>query len=116
MKRFKTTLSPFWQSHLSAWRSSGKSQGGYCRENGLKISTFNAHKTKQFGLDAKLTEKGSLELVAVPAFTNPFPAIIGNVNTCSGLSILLGKSATIKIAAAYDSKCLNEVLRLVAAL
>lgn len=116
MKRFKTTRSPFWQSHLAGWRSSGKTQGEYCRLNGLKISTFNHHKTKQFGFDDKLSEKGNLELVAVPSFTNPLPAIIANVNTCSGLSILLGKSATIKIAADYDSKCLNEILRLVAAL
>ena len=116
MKSFKTTRSSFWKSHLAAWRSSGLSQGEYCRVNGLKVSSFNHHKTRKFGLDDKPSEQKNLELVAVPTFTPPLSLIVSRVDASSGLSILLGNSATIKIAADYDSKCLGDLLRIISTL
>jgi hypothetical protein len=30
----------YWQTHLDAWRQSGLSQAGYCKQHGLSLSSF----------------------------------------------------------------------------
>ncbi len=54
----------FWQGHIQAWKESGKSQAGYCRDNKLNIKTFTYWRRK-------LSRKAStVTLVQMPSLSN----------------------------------------------
>ena len=54
-----------WQGHLERWRRSGQTQTEYCKDNGIKVTTFSGWKCRR---EKKLRTKGSAKsgLVKVP--------------------------------------------------
>lgn len=53
-----------WSSHIEAWKSSGKSQAGYCREHGLNLKAFYYRKRRH-------TEKPLDRVRLVPVGVHP---------------------------------------------
>ena len=54
----------YWQRHIHAWKESGASQAGYCREHNLNLKTFTYWRRK-------LTRKAStVTLVQMPSLSN----------------------------------------------
>ncbi len=57
-----------WQAHMDAWTQSGKTQAGYCREQGLNIKTFHywRKRLKQKPETVKLVQVPTLPVTAAP--------------------------------------------------
>ena len=104
----------FWNKHVDGWLISGLSQSQYCRNNSLKVNTFNKHKVRKVGQGEKETTIRNLDIVALPlGISSPS----GNYSSNgSGISISLGNRATINISSEFDSRLLFPILKMVSEL
>ena len=92
----------YWQEHIERWRNSGMTQKDYCRQNGLKWSTF--HYWKQ-----RLREKSSsLNIVQVslgPLGSN------NSVQDWHGLVLLIGDRYKVQVGDEFNPAALARLVQ-----
>jgi len=106
----------FWNKHVDGWLISGLSQSQYCRNNSLKVNTFNKHKVRKVGQGEKETTIRNLDIVALPLGISSLSGNYSGNGNGSGISISLGNRATINISSDFDSRLLFPILKMVSEL
>ena len=92
----------YWQEHIERWRSSGMTQKDYCRQNGLKWSTF--HYWKQ-----RLREKSS-PLNIVQVSLGPVE-VSNNVQDWHGLVLLIGDLYKVQVGDEFNPATLARLVQ-----
>jgi hypothetical protein len=92
----------YWQEHIERWRSSGMTQKDYCRQNGLKWSTFQYWKQR-------LRQKSSaVSLVQVSL------GPVGNskdVQDWPGLVLLIGDRYKVQVGDEFKPATLARLVQ-----
>ena len=95
MKKRNEQRYQYWSKHYQVWQASGLSQSAYCRQQNLKLASFNAwvHKIRK-------TETSLVKLATIPS--NPESGTI---------TINVGGQIKITIKAGFDKQLLREVIK-----
>ena len=81
-----------WAGHLAAWRDSGLSQAGYCRQHDLRLPSFGYWR-RRFGAPAP----GAAKLPAL------VPIAVGAVDTCDTvIEVCLPNGLQVRLPVAMD--------------
>jgi hypothetical protein len=94
-----------WQRHVEAWRESGLSQAGYCRQQGLNPKTLSTWARRALPID----KSAPLEIIAVQV-TPSVPSVIADTN----LILRLGHGTHLELSTAVSPHWLAELLRCLA--
>lgn len=110
----------YWEQHVSAWRKSGKKQGLYAGQNGLKTKAFSYWCRKlrienETSKTDSLASRTILPLVSAPVTLVPVPTHrnldLNQVrNSSDRLSIIIGERFRILVTPGYSPSLLTEVI------
>ena len=89
----------YWQTHLDAWRQSGLSQVGYCKQHGLSLSSFG------YWLHRRTSTTPSAAL----------PIVVAKPSLETHVEVWLPNGWSVRLAANADSHHVLPLLRELAA-
>jgi hypothetical protein len=107
----------FWQQHLDGWRKSGLTQTEYCRQQGLKFTTFARYRNRiNRERRAKPLVNASFVPVSIKAQAGPVVGEPSRELSSSPLEIRLHNGRVLAVSRAFDETQLGRLIRLLEAL
>ena len=90
----------YWQRHMQAWKESGNSQAGFCREHNLNIKTFTYWRRKLSKRSATVT------LVQMPPLSN----------TAAPIKLIVNDRFAIEVSDGFGPDTLKQLVHVVRSL
>jgi transposase len=99
------TKEQYWRGHLEAWRRSGQSVRGYCRDEGLSEPSFYAWRRV-------LAERRGRKNSAASVSVSPFVPVRLVEEAASGaaVEVVVRGGRVVRVAAGFAAQTLREVV------